>query len=413
MSSAPAPRFFPYLYLAFAAGYVLSYFFRNVNAVISIELSRELSLSPGVLGLMTAAYFVAFGAMQLPAGVLLDRYGPRRVEPVLLGVAALGALAFALADGVPGLLVARGLIGAGVSVCLMAPLKAIATWCPPERRASLSGWIMVAGGLGALAATAPLELALRVASWRTIFVVIAATTAGAAALIAWLVPDVPPQRDAGARAQWAGVRDVLAHRRFWWIAPVAAIGIGQFMAVQGLWAVPWLVEVNGLDRAVAAQHLLAMGITMLGGYLALGLFATRLARRGAHPRHLFGGGFALNAFALAAIVAEMPGSWLWWSLYGLGATVNVLGFTVVTDGFGAALAGRASTALNLLMFTGSFLAQWGIGVVVDAARAAFGFDLADGLRLALASALVLYAAAFAWFAWGWRRHARVAGDALA
>jgi predicted MFS family arabinose efflux permease len=295
----------------------------------------------------------------------------------------------------------------------MAPLKAIATWCPPERRASLSGWIMVAGGLGALAATAPLELALRVASWRTIFVVIAATTAGAAALIAWLVPDTPPQRDAGARAQWAGVRDVLAHRRFWWIAPLAATGIGQFMAVQGLWAVPWLVEVNGFDRAVAAQHLLAMGITMLGGYLALGLFATRLARRGAHPRHLFGGGFALNALALVAIVTEMPGSWLWWSLYGLGATVNVLGFTVVTDGFGAALAGRASTALNLLMFTGSFLAQWGIGVVVDAARAALGFDLAGGLRLAFASALVLYAAAFAWFAWGWRRHARVAGGALA
>jgi MFS family permease len=412
-SPLSAPRFFPYVYLAFAAGYVLSYFYRNVNAVISIELTRELALAPGALGLMTAAYFVAFGAMQLPAGVLLDRYGPRRVEPVLLGVAALGALAFAWADGIPGLLAARGLIGAGVSVCLMAPLKAIATWCPQERRASLSAWIMFAGGLGALAATAPLELALRVASWRTVFVVLALTTGVAAALIAWLVPDMPAERHAGTRVQWAGVREVFAHRRFWWIAPLAAIGIGSFMAVQGLWAVPWLVEVNRFERAVAAQHLLAMGVTMLAGYVALGLFSTRLARHGAHPRHLFSAGFALNALALVAIVAGLPGSWVWWSAYGLGATVNVLGFTIVTDGFGAGLAGRASTALNVLTFAGSFAAQWGIGVVVEAARAAFGLDLANGLRLALASVLVLYAAALAWFAWGWRRHAMIARGVLA
>ena len=184
-----------------------------------------------------------------------------------------------------------------------------------------------------------------------------------------------------------GCAEVLAHRRFWWIAPLAAIGIGQFMAVQGLWAVPWLIEVNRFDRAVAAQHLLVMGLTMLAGYVALGLFSTRLARHGAHPRHLFGFGFALNALALVAIVAEIPGTWLWWSVYGLGATVNVLGFTVVTDGFGAGLAGRASTALNLLMFIGSFSAQWGIGVAIDAARAGLGLDLAGGLRLALGSVL--------------------------
>ena len=403
---SPAPRFFPHLYLAFATGYLLSYFYRNVNAVISIDLARELALSPGALGFMTAAYFVAFAAMQLPAGMLLDRYGPRRVEPVLLALAAAGALAFALADGEWSLLAARGLIGAGVAVCLMAPLKAIATWYPPERQASLGGWIMVAGALGALAATAPLEFALRIASWRAIFVALSITTFAVALLIAWRVPDTPPPvRIADVGAQWAGVREVLSHRRFWWIAPLAAIGTGSFMAVQGLWAVPWLVEVNGFERAVAAQHLLLIGVTMLGGYLALGLFSTRLARRGAHPRHLFGVGFALNALALAAILVGLPGTWLWWSLYGLGATVNVLAYTILNDGFAIELAGRANTALNLLMFVGSFAAQWGIGVVVDAARARLGLGVAGGLHLAFAIALALYAAAFAWFAWGWRRHA--------
>ena len=178
------------------------------------------------------------------------------------------------------------------------------------------------------------------------------------------------------------------------------------MAVQGLWAVPWLMEVNGFERAIAAEHLFAMGVTMLAGYLVLGLASTRIARYGVHPRHLFGAGFALNAVCLAAILAGLPGSWMWWPLYGLGATVNVLAFTVLNDGFGVELTGRANTALNLLMFIGSFSWQWGIGVVVDAARSGLGLGVAAGLRLAFALALLLYAAAFAWFAWGWRQHAR-------
>ena len=181
---------FRHLYPAFAAGYLLSYFYRNVNAVISPDLTREFSLSPGALGLLTSAYFMAFTAMQIPAGMLLDRYGPRRVEPALLLVAAAGALLFAFADGEGGLLAGRTLLGLGSAVGLMAPLKAISTWCPPERRASMGGWIMVAGAVGALVATAPLELALRFASWRAIFVALSVMSC-AAALFIWLrVPDI-------------------------------------------------------------------------------------------------------------------------------------------------------------------------------------------------------------------------------
>jgi predicted MFS family arabinose efflux permease len=407
--STAAPRFFPHVYGAFAAGYLLSYFFRNVNAVISPELTRELALSPSALGLLTAVYFVAFAAMQVPAGMLLDRYGPRRVEPALLLIASAGALAFAIAGNEGQLLAARALIGLGAAVCLMAPLKAIATWYPPERQASLGGWVMVAGSVGALGATAPLEFALRLASWRTIFVALSIATFAAAALIWWRVPDIPSTvRGAGLGAQWSGVRTVFANPRFWWIAPLAGFGAGSFMAIQGLWSVPWMMEVDGHSRALAAQHLLAMGVAMLAGYLALGLFTPLLARRGAHPRHVFGTGFALNMAALAAILAGLPGAWVWWSLYGLGATVNVLAFTVLNEGFAVGLAGRANTALNLAMIGGSFGAQWGIGLLVDASRAWLGIDVAGGLKIAFAAALALYAVSFAWFAWGWRQHAGVA-----
>jgi predicted MFS family arabinose efflux permease len=411
MASAAMP--FLRLYPAFAAGYLLSYFYRNVNAVISPDLTRELSLSPGALGLLTAVYFVAFAGMQLPAGMLLDRYGPRRVEPALLLIAAAGVLLFAVAGSEGGLLVARALIGTGVAICLMAPLKAIATWYPKERQASLGGWMMVAGSVGALVATAPLEFALRFVSWRLTFVALAVTTCAAALLIWWFVPDTPTAlRTVGLRAQWRGVCSVFAHPRFWWIAPLAALGIGSFMALQGLWAVPWLIEVNGFDRAVAAQHLLVMGVTMLVGYVALGLYATRLARHGMYPRHLFAAGFGLSALALGAILATLPGTWLWWALYGLGATVNVLGFTVLNDGFAIELTGRSNTALNLVMFIGSFAAQWGIGVVVDVARSGLGLDIAGGLKLAFGIALALYTLGYAWFAWGWRRHGAHAAAAV-
>lgn len=399
---------FARLYFPFAAGYLLSYLFRTVNAVISPDLTRELALTPGSLGFLTGAYFVAFAAVQLPVGMLLDRYGPRRVEPALLLLAGLGALAFATATDVAGLVAGRALIGAGCAAGLMAPLKAIATWYPPQRQASLSGWMMVAGGSGALLATAPLEAALTVTSWRVVFLVLAAAAVAIAVAIFLRVPDTPKNaHGVGFAAQWRGVKSVYAHPRFWWIVPLGGFGMGSFMAIQGLWSVPWLIEVEGYTRAVAARHLLVMGIVMLAGYLGLGLFATRLARRGIGARHLFAAGYALGGLAFAAIVFRVPGTYFWWSAYGFGVVVNVLAFTVLNDGLASELAGRANTAVNLLMFAGSFAAQWGIGVVADAARISLGLDAAGGLRLAFALVLALYALSYAWFLRGWRRHARV------
>jgi MFS family permease len=399
MSALP----FGSIYLVFAAGYFLSYVFRVVNAVIAPDLTRELALPPSSLGLLTGAYLLAFGLMQIPAGLLLDRFGPRRVEPVLLAVAAAGAVAFGLAESLHGLIVARAVIGAGVCVCLMAPLKALAMWYPPERQSSLAGWIMVAGGLGALTATAPLEYLLRVATWRSIFVGLGCVTFVAALAIAWRVPDTQrPDNPPGFRRQWAGVMQVVHHPRFWWLAPLGAFGMGSFMAIQGLWAVPWMMDVDGMTRAGAADRLFSLGVVVLAGYVSLGMFSARLARVGATPAHLFGAGFTLHTAALAAIVVDVPGSYLWWSLYGLGAAVNVLGFTVLGVGFPKELAARANTALNLLMFTASFLVQWGIGVVAEAAR---GVAVGDGLRVAFTAVLALDVVGLLWFARGWRRQA--------
>ena len=398
---------FARVYLPFAAGYLLSYVFRSGTAVISPELTRELALSPAALGLLTSAYFLAFGVLQLPAGILLDRYGPRRVEPVFMLIAGVGSLAFALAGGETGLLFARALIGVGAATCLMAPLKGIVTWFPSRHHASMSGWMMVAGGLGALLVTVPLELALRVTTWRSVFVALAIACFAVAWLIWWRVPDTArPQHPAGAGAQWKVVWRVFRTPRFWWIGPLGGFAMGSFAAVQGLWSVPWLMEVQGLDRAIAARHLLVMSIVTLFGYVLLGAFATRVAQRGIGATHLFAGGFVLNLLGFAAIVAEIPGSYFWWALYGFGASVNVLGFTVLNEGLPSELAARANTALNLLMFVGSFLSQWGIGLVVELVRRRFDLDIAGALRIAFVVVLALEVVTYAWFVLGWRQHAR-------
>ena len=397
------------IYFPFAAGYLLSYLFRTVNAVISPELVRDVALDPASLGLLTSAYFLAFSAAQIPVGMLLDRYGPRRVESVLLAIAACGALLFATAESLAALAFARAVIGLGVCACLMAPLKALAVWHPPERLGSLAGWIMVAGGVGALAATTPLELALRVTGWRNIFVALAVVTLGVALFIAWRIPDIArPANAVGFAAQWAGVRRVFRHPRFWWIAPLGAFCMGSFFAIQGLWAVPWLMEVEGYTRAAAARNLQWMSVATLTGFVSLGMFGTRLARRGVHARHIFAAGFGTAVLALAAIFLRLPGGVLWWTLYGLGTAVNVLAFAVLNEGFGRDLAGRSNTALNLMMFGGSFAAQWGIGVVAEAARRGFALDEAEGLRAAFGLVLAGNVITYAWFARGWRKYATTA-----
>src|SRR6267378_7647575 len=121
------------VFFPFAVGYFLSFFFRNVNAVISRDLAREFELTSADLGFLTSLYLLAFAAFQLPLGVLLDRYGPRRVVAALLCVAAAGALVFGLAHDLGTLSLGRALIGLGVSAGLMGAIKAFSLWFPLSR----------------------------------------------------------------------------------------------------------------------------------------------------------------------------------------------------------------------------------------------------------------------------------------
>ena len=391
------------VFLPFAAGYYLSYLLRTVNAVIAPELARELSLGAAELGLLTSAYLLTFAAFQIPLGLLLDRHGPRRVEAGLLLVAAAGTLLFAFGRSPFELTFARGLIGLGVSACLMAAFKGFAQNFPAERQASLTGAIMASGGLGAITASLPLELALPLLGWRGVF---QGLTFLLVAVAAWIYLSVP-QREAGVSrdslgAQLKDVGGILAHRVFWRFAPPMALITGGFLAVQGLWAVPWLMNVENLSRHQAAEVLFALNLAMLLSHLGIATFAVRLARAGITPSALLLGGYGLALASQAAMLAGLGPAALLWFIYGVGVSGGSLSYSLLAAHFAPALSGRVTTTLNLLLFIGAFTLQWGLGVLIDGLGAA-GFAAPAAYRATFALLLILQAASYAWFLFESRR----------
>ena len=359
------------LFLPFAAAYFLSYLYRTINAVVGPILGTELALGAAQLGLLTSAYFFAFGAAQLPLGMLLDRFGARRVNAGLLLFAASGAAVFGLSQSIGGLAVGRALIGLGVSACLMASFKTFSQWFPPEKLPSLTGWIMTFGTLGALVSTAPLEAVLQIASWRQIFLMLGAMTILVAAWQFFGVPEKPSAtHPEPLSAQWAGIRQVLGSRHFWRIAPIGLFLIGGFMAIQSLWSSAWLMQVNGYTRAQAADHLAAMSAAMIVAYALIGLAASTLARRGVSTLMLLAGGLSTATFTLALIVSEsISQHYLLWIIYGAFSSFGTLSYAVLSAGFPISLSGRVNTTYNLTSFVGAFAFQWGIGLLIDWQRA--------------------------------------------
>jgi len=389
------------VFAPFAVGYFLSYLLRNANAVIAPELTAELGLAAADLGLLTSVYMLAFGAFQLPLGILLDRYGPRRVEAALLLVCALGVLLFGLGASLPQLTFARALIGLGLSACLMASFKSFALWFPIERQASLNAAIMAAGGLGALAASTPLSALLPMLGWRGIFIGLAALTVGVAALI-FASPEKPaPAGRETLRQQLAGLGTIFKSRAFWRFAPQTTMIVGGFMALQGLWALPYLMTVQGISRAAAAFHLLLMAAAMLTGFLAIAFFVRRLTRAGLPPVRLLVFGLAFGLLATLGIVLDLGPSWLLWPALGLVFSVSNLAYALLSAEFPVALAGRVNTALNFGAFLGAFGIQWLFGVAVDTLQAS-GTSPANAYRTSLAGLLVLQAAGWGWFLRGGR-----------
>jgi MFS family permease len=389
MSQASRGRLILCVLLPFAAGYYLSYLFRSINALIAGDLTAELGLSAADLGLLTSAYFLMFAAVQLPCGVLIDRYGPRLVDSALLLIAAAGSLLFTLANDVWILVVGRALIGLGVAVGLMAGLKAIVLWFPPERVALVNGWYIMLGALGAVSATGPAEILVQGVGWRGLFAVLAASTAAVALLILLVVPERKPAPAAGSPPK-ISFFTIYRDPRFWRIAPLSATGVGTAFSLQGLWAAPWLTDVAGLERPAVVEHLILMAAVLSASALLLGALAERLRRTGIPTEMFLAATLTLSMAAQLALLLGLPvSSHLLFALIAAAGATPVLSFAILARYFPKEVAGRANAALGVLNMGSAFALQSLAGLIIAQWLAADGHYPTEAHEAAMAATLGL------------------------
>jgi len=339
--------------------------YRMVNAVLAPTLAAEFGLTAAGLGLLSSVYFLSFAVVQLPLGVALDRFGPRRVNAALLLVAAAGGVWFTMAESAAAAIAARALIGLGVSACLMASLTAFVLWYPPERISTMTGVAFSSGAVGAMAVTVPLEVLLRAWGWREAFLLIVAANL-AVSLVLWLwVPERRATRQGEPLAeQLRGLGRLLRDPAFLRLAVCVGASQCAAVALQTLWIATWLRDVAGWNPAEVARGLLAVNVSMIAGYLAFGRAADAWQRRGRGALPLLAGGVALSSLCLGLLMLGVGSLALWCVFVGTGTAV-VLAYSIVARRYPRDMAGRTNTAVNVIGFVGMFSGQWGIGAVLS------------------------------------------------
>lgn len=396
-----SPRAAVLVFLAFAVAYFLSALIRAITATLSPTLTQEFALNAGDLGLLAGGYFLGFAATQLPLGRWLDRHGPKRVILCFLAVAVLGCLAFSLATSFAGLLAARVLCGVGVSACLMAPLTGYRRWFEPGTQLRSNSWMLMTGSLGMVASTLPVQWLMPVTGWRPMFWGLAGLVGLSMLLIAarvpaWVTSAAPPLGSAQAPSYAAIWRNAYFRR----LLPMAFFSYGGLVAIQTLWAAPWMVKVAGYSPLQAATGLFWINVAMLVTFWAWGLVNPWLTRRGWSTDRLVTWGLPLSFLVIAIIIiaesrlASRAGAL--WALYCMTCTVVSLTQPAVGMAFPPALAGRALSAYNLAIFSGVFVVQWGIGLGVDALKA-LGLPEVRAFQMAMSLFLLACVASYLHF----------------
>ena len=376
---------------------------RTVMAIVGPALAIELGLSASELGMLAAFLFAAYALTQLPLGVALDAYGPRRVQAALMSLAALGFATFALSSGFVGLAVGRIMIGIGISAGLMAVIKAHVDWFDHGRRAQLTGIAMAIGATGSVVATTPVQALLPAIGWRGIFGLLGLFTLSVAVWIFLAVPD-KPRATGPARTLLGDIAvsgQILTSRTFWRYGPaMGTLSMFNFVYL-GLWAGPWLRDVAGMDGTARAGVLFVYTLSMVLGSVITGHLSSRASVRGLPP-------FIVPVVCLAAMVLLQIGMMFqpshvvaviaFWAAAAVFGSAGPVAYVALGPLFPPEQTGRVSTAVNMLSLGAAFLVQAVVGWILDLwpRTAAGGWDPAGyswalGLTAALQalSAVVL------------------------
>lgn len=388
------------MFLCFAYAYFFSALVRAVVATLAPVFSADLGLNAADLGLLAGAYFLGFASVQLPLGSALDRIGPKRVLLAFLALAVIGCVLFALAQSFFALTAARTLMGMGLGACLMAPMTSFRRRFSPRAQMRATSWMLMTGSCGMVASTLPVQWLLPQLGWRGLFWGIGAMFALAMLAVFAVVPrDVPVEPAAASAGRAGGYGEVFRHRRFVRFVPMGFFHYGGLLALQSLWIGPWLSRVCDWTPQQAAQGLFAVNVAMLLTFLGWGALVPRLYARGWTAPSLIARGLPLSLAALAVAVllgeqATVPV----WVLFCTGSTVVSLAQPAIGQSFPPALAGRALSAYNLVIFAGVFVLQWAIGGVIDVLNAA-GWSVVSSFQAAFALLALCCVASYLWFLW--------------
>jgi len=354
------------IFIPFGLGHFVSYLFRTVNALIYVDLERELHLPASSLGLLTGVYFLTFAAAQIPLGVMLDRYGPRSVQAPMLLFAVLGSLIFSFSHTELGLIIGRGLIGLGVAGSLMSAIKACAIWLPAERLPLSTACLLSVGGLGAMASTTPLHELLKWISWREAFLILALLTLFVCVVIHRSVPRTYNPKHTTLAEMSKAVGTLYSSWVFWRLALYSVFAHAIYMSVLSLWMGPWLRDVAQLNESGMANTLLWGTVAMVAGSLAFGSLTDYLRRFGVQPIMVCGAGVSIFIVFQSLMISELPVSPLLiamgFSFFGTSTTMN---YAIVAQSVSPELAGRVSSSFNLVVFVLAFVLQWLMGEILN------------------------------------------------
>ena len=387
------------VFFVFAFGYFLSCLLRAITATLSPVFTLEFDLMAADLGLLAGGYFLGFASMQIPLGYLLDKFGPKKIVSSFLLIAFIGTVSFALAQNFSGLLVSRILIGIGVSACLMAPLTGYRIWFAENQQQRANSWMLMIASLGFLSSTLPVQLLLPAFGWRWIFGGIAALILISIFLMLAFIPKWDHQKNESLDNQTSkgSLADVWKNEFFISVIPMGLFNYGGLMAIQTLWAGPWMVRVAGYTPIESATGLFWINITMLISFFLWGYFLPKITNLGFSALKILKLGLPVSfLIMLMIIILGSKAGAFYITLFILSSIFLSVTQPAVGLSFGSHLAGKALTSFNLLIFLGTFIMQWVMGLVIDLVKT-FGYTEIIGFKAAFSFFLFLSLISYIFF----------------
>jgi sugar phosphate permease len=358
--------------------YIISHFYRVSNAVIARDLVRDLGLSAETLGLLGGAFFYSFAVVQLPMGAALDRIGPRIMITVLPLVSALGAILFTFSQGFALALFARFLIGLGMACVMMGSFKVLTAWFPPDKFATMTGLFYSVGTLGNILATSPLAYLVAQVGWRKSFVIIGIATALACTLVFKIVEDRPESgrkervtRNVSGEAAHipirVSLRMIFSSLSFWQISTMNFFRYGTFVAIQGLWGGPYLMDVLEYSPIRAGNILMMMSLgaiigSPIGGNLSDKVFRSR--------KKVVTGGMAAYAVTIFFLTGwtRITYEVFYYGLFfflGFSMSIGMVLFSHIKELYDIRMSATAMTAINFFSMMGSAVYMHFMGKIIE------------------------------------------------